>query len=373
MNQAPSDVLMVPSRPLGSKLKVWLKTGMCWFYQHGPRFKEKRFWAVQGLVIAIAVIHDFIEIGGYLPRLGTLYFLPISLFFIPVIYAAVNFGSIGSVFTALWVTLITVPNLVLWHHGLGRWGVAFQLFILVAVAILVGYRVDREREARRRAQAYASNIIRAQEEERRRIAQDLHDDTIQSLILVCRQLDSVRDTGLASTSHANNGLRAAKSTIEQIVTSLRNMARALRPAILDDLGILASVRRMLIEFAERTKIDGQMKVIGENQQLPPDVEVGVFRVAQEALRNVERHAKATKVTVTMVFSDKQVSLDVLDNGVGFEIPTTLDNFAANGKLGIIGMRERVDLLRGKLAIRSSPGKGTCISAFIRLGVVSPQP
>lgn len=369
MNQKRTAAITVSKSLFGLKLKSWVKTVIRLLYPYRPRFGTMPFWIVQVMVIGIAAIHDIIEIGGYLPRLGMLYFVPASLFFVPVVYAALNFGSHGSISTAFWVVIITIPNWVFWHHGLERWGVIFQMFVLVSVALFVGHRVDREREARKRAQAYAAHIVRGQEEERQRIARDLHDDTIQSLILVCRQLDSVKDISTDLSSQASNSLQTARSNVEQIVTGLRNFARALRPPILDDLGIVASIRRMLMEFKERTKIDGQFKVVGGKCRLSPDIEVGMFRIAQEALWNVERHSKANRVIVTVELTDNQAVLDVMDNGIGFIVPTNMDQFAANGKLGFIGMRERVELLGGKLEVYSIPGKGTRITASIPLGAV----
>lgn len=362
----------VAPRLLGLKLRGGLGTGMHRLYPYRPRFRDKRFWYVQIAVLGIAAIHAFFEISGYFAGLGRLYFVPISLLVVPVAYAALHFGFIGSVATALWVVIISIPNVVLWHSGLERGGEMFQMAVLITIAIFMGHRVDREREARRRAQAYASHIVRGQEQERQRIARDLHDETIQSLILVCRQLDSVKESSSSLPPQVSDGLHVARSTVEQIVIGLRDFAKALRPPTLDDLGIVASIRRMLIDFTERTKVDGELKVAGKNQRLPPDVEVGMFRIAQEALWNVERHARATRVTVTVAFSDRQASLTVLDNGVGFTIPTTLDDFAASGKLGYIGMRERAELLGGRLEIQSSLGTGTRVSAIIPLGVASPS-
>ncbi len=137
------------------KLEGWFVKAKERFHPYRPRFRDWHFWAVQGLVIGIAAIHDIIEIGGYLPHLGMLYFLPISLFFVPVVYAALKFGFVGSIATAIWVLIITIPNWVFWHQGLERLGVILQMAVLTAVAVFVGQRVDRERAAQQRAKAYA--------------------------------------------------------------------------------------------------------------------------------------------------------------------------------------------------------------------------
>ena len=467
------------------KLKRWLRA----YY---PRFRDWHFWAVQALVIAIAGIHDLIEAGGFLPYLGMLYFVPISLFFVPVVYAALNFGFAGSIATALWTVIITIPNWVLWHDGLERWGVMFQMAIVVAVALFVGQRVDRETGARQRAEAaaialtasemkyrglfesspiailvldangtildanpaagvlfgkaeetlksmavaelvgrgseqklltssqkdkwqqtsltlslrdgsevylepthtqvsdsqgnitiqvllrdvteerhrqaglkaYAAFVLRGQEEERQRMARELHDETIQSLALLCRRLDSVESTSGSLPQSAIEELREARKTAEEIVKDLRDFARALRPPILDDLGMVASIRRLVLDFTERSGIKGQLKAVGEERRLPRDTEIGLFRIAQEALWNVERHSRATEVVVTITFAGHEVRLDVKDNGVGFNVPPAPEGFSASGQLGLLGMQERAELVGGELEVQSSPEKGTTVIASI---------
>ena len=141
-----------------SKLKRWLERGRQRLYTYRPRFRDWHFWAVQGLVIGIAALHDIIEFGGYAPQLGMLYFVPISLFFVPVVYAALNFGFFGAITTALLSVIISIPNWIFWHEGLERLGVIFQMLIVIALAFFVGQRVDRERRAWQRAEATATEL-----------------------------------------------------------------------------------------------------------------------------------------------------------------------------------------------------------------------
>ncbi len=206
--------------------------------------------------------------------------------------------------------------------------------------------------------AYAAYVIHAQEEERQRIARELHDGTIQSLILLCRQLDSPQGISESKSSSLNNVLREARVTAEEIVNELRDVTKALRPPILDDLGMVTSIRRLLVDFAERTKIKGQLKVSGEERRLPSDAELGMFRIAQEALRNVERHAEATRVTLTITFAKDEARLRIIDNGVGFSTASVSADVTASGQMGLLSMQERAESLGGKLEIQSNPGNGT---------------
>ena len=442
--------------------------------------------------MGIAAIHDILERGGYLSHFETLYFLPISLFFVPVVYAALNFGFVGSIATAVWATIITIPNWVFWHHGLERWGVIFQMSILFAVAVFVGQRVDRETSARRQAEAtgaalkssemryrrlfesspiailllassgaildanpaagvlfdkspetlksmavaeligtaneqkllasphrdkgeeaylvlgrrdgsriylepeysqvndiqgnivmqvllkditeerqrqaglraYTAHVLRAQEEERQRISRELHDETIQTLALLVRRLDSLKNTTGPLPPSAIEELHEARGMAEEVVRGLRDFARRLRPPILDDLGLVASIRRLLLDFTERTGVEGQLKLVGEGRRLPQDAEASMYRIAQEALWNVERHSRATEVVVTMTFKEYEAILDIRDNGIGFNVLPLRAGFPATDQLGLLGMQERAELLGGKLEIQSSLGKGTTVTASI---------
>ena len=210
-------------------------------------------------------------------------------------------------------------------------------------------------------------MLRAQEEERKRIAQELHDETVQSLVLLCRQLDTVDDTAGALPSTVTDTLQQSRAIAEEAVERLRDFARTLRPPTLDDLGLVTSIRRLLDDLTERTKANGKLTVQGKERRLPPDTELGLFRIAQEAIRNVERHALATEVTMTLDFAVGEVRLEVHDNGVGFTPPAATANFATSGQLGLLGMQERAQLLGGRLKINSSPGKGTRISVSIAAG------
>ncbi len=475
-----------------SKLNSRLERGRYHLYAYRPRFQNWHFWMVQGLVIFIAVAHSIAEVGGLLHVSGVPYFIPISLFLVPVVYGALVFGFAGAVATALWATVITLPNFIFLHQGLERFGVMFQMLVVIAVAFFVGQQVDRERSARQQTEAaaaklkasrmkyrglfesspiavlvlnptglileanpaasilfgrakatlegmrmadllgikdaqkllgsslkgskqadslaiklkdglelylepmltevsdgqgnlvtqvlfrdvteeygrqaglraYTAYVIRAQEEERQRIARELHDETIQSLVLLYRRLDSLQSDSEPLPSPLSDRLNEAKRTAEEVVKELRDFTKALRPPILDDLGMVTSVRRLLADFVERTKIKGQLKVAGEERRIPSDRELGMFRIAQEALRNIERHAEATRIAVTVTFAKHEVRLEVVDNGVGFSMVSGSGDFTASGQMGFLSMQERAELLGGKLEIQTSPGKGTRVTVSV---------
>jgi two-component system sensor histidine kinase DegS len=352
---------------------------------YAPRWQSRQFWAVQVLVVVIAIVHMLFEAANFSPDASSkpleLWFVPAAFFFIPAIYAALNFGTVGAIATAAWCVVISLPNMILFRSDLDWSADLVQLVAVSATTFFVGQRTDREVAARHRAElavealrseerlraaglrAYAANILRAQEEERQRIARDLHDQTIQELVLLCRQIDLVESAGDASPVIVQ-GMSAARQAAEKVAADLRYFARTLRPPSLDDLGLVTAVRGSVADLIERAKIDGDLTVVGDERRLPGDVELTVFRITQEALRNVERHATASHVAVTFLFTERALRVDIIDDGNGFAMSPSAD-FAAMGHLGLLGMRERANTIGGELAIQSRRGEGTRVRVVVR--------
>ena len=449
-----------------------------------PPVRNPRFWATQVLVLVIAVIHTAIEWFGILSWLGHVYFLPISLFLIPVVYAALYFGLAGAVATAVWCTLLSVPNWVFLHHGSEAYGAMLQMTIIGGMAVFVGNRADhqmraradaeeawlagRESEARYRGlfetsgegvvvtdaadrviesnpaaarlfqqpvealvgrslaellapdrgggarlplaagtlpivgpdggeiwiepvetsltepggvrqvvlrnitgqkrrqlglETYAASVVKAQEEERQRIAQELHDDTVQSLVLLWRTLNEIAPTVPRDPEAAGPALREARDFAASIAESVRGYARGLRPPVLDDLGLAPAIRRLATEFTTRTGTPAALVIRGTDRRLSPDAELALFRIAQESLHNAEKHAAATTVRLTLGYRQGCTVLSVKDDGRGF-VDTAQDRPDGPNRLGLVGMQERARMAGGALRIRSRAGGGTTITARI---------
>lgn len=457
-----------------------------------PQFRNWHFWMIQGLVILIASVHGIVETGDLFQEWKVPFIMPTGLLLVPVVYAALTFGLPGALITALWAGIITIPNIVLWHQGIERFGEMFQVVIVLVVAFFVGREVDRAKSARQQSEstagelkasrmryrglfesspiailvldpkgiileanpaaailfekdkttlegqpvtyllgtdeahkilgtpssrgwqreplmmkladgaelylepmtnelsdgqgnlvtevifkdvtqehgrqtgmrAYTAYVTRAQEEERQRIARELHDQVIQSLVLLYRRLDGMTDTSAVPPSSVGDNIQEARTLAKEIIEELRGFTQALRPPVLDDLGLVTSARRLLSDFAERNGITGKFKVTGEERRLPSDAELSMFRIAQQALWNVEHHARATRVALTITFTSHETRLEVLDDGVGFNMKPASADLTATGHLGLISMQERAKLLGGMLTIRSSPGKGSLVIASI---------
>ncbi|MFL5958830.1 MAG: GAF domain-containing protein [Gaiellaceae bacterium] len=219
-----------------------------------------------------------------------------------------------------------------------------------AVAVELRQRVAREALER---------VLSAQEDERRRLARELHDETGQaltSILLGLRGLEEAKDPEV---------LRAAVAEVRDLVRStlrdVRRLAVELRPAALDDFGLVAAVERLTESFGEQTGIGVEfVPNVGEGR-LPPEVETALYRIVQESLTNVVKHARAGHVSIVLTQKESSVSVVVEDDGIGFEPARVRD-----GGLGLVGMRERIGLLGGRVTIESRPGAGTTFVAEVPL-------
>jgi two-component system sensor histidine kinase DegS len=218
--------------------------------------------------------------------------------------------------------------------------------------------VTNEKRMEENLRYYLQQITRAQEEERKRIARELHDDTAQLLLSLSRQLDNFIRNEDNYSQEQISFLKDIQEQVNRGVQSVHRYAQDLRPSLIDDLGLMAALRSLVKSAQEYNEIVINMEVAGEERRLPSEVELLMYRVIQEALNNVWKHSRATESFINIRFSEKQVDVSISDNGIGFEFSETIDDLAQTGKLGLIGMQERARLLGATLSFNSVPGKGT---------------
>ncbi len=467
---------------------------------------DSRFWLLQLTVLAISLVRLAVVVGSHVAVTNPAVELTtVVIFLVPVIYASLNYGFSGGIFTGLWVAVLEIPRFVGYldaHSPTGTSVELLQVMALLCTALLIGHRVSADRLSRKvaeeadlaqrsaealyrdlfdsntspilivdsggivveanasarqafpaadhgtadgtadrarlvdvigpvaagqvlpdlvaspavefaddpgvrsepiafqidgslvlfrptvtalhgtsgqrglqivfqdvtaetqrhdRMEAYAGQVLLGQEEERRHIAQDLHDGPVQVLIHLCRQIDALpSDLGLDATRSA--ALSDLRDIAEGAVTELRTIAKGLRPPILDDLGLVASIGQLLNDAGHRIGIETSIGVAGQARRLPTHIELAVFRISQEALSNIERHAQATRIAVGLDFEGGGVRLLIRDDGVGFD-PSGGDHLR-RGSLGLPGMTERAHLAGGKLRIHSGETTGTTVDLSI---------
>ena len=213
---------------------------------------------------------------------------------------------------------------------------------------------------------YLQEITRAQEEERKRIARELHDDTAQALYALNRQVDNFVRSGVNKPEDNAAFFRDLNSQVLGILDGVRRFGQDLRPPMLDDLGLLATLRWLVSELKEQYGIETDLRIVGVERRFAPEIELLLFRVVQEAMNNIGRHSQARKAEVSIEFGDDRTSVSITDNGVGFQPPESLGDLSRVGKLGFIGMQERVRLLGGSLTVQSDMGKGTTVIVDVPL-------
>ncbi|MFC1992178.1 PAS domain S-box protein, partial [Chloroflexota bacterium] len=214
-------------------------------------------------------------------------------------------------------------------------------------------------------QFYISQTTRAREEERKRIARDLHDETLQSLASLCLEIEAII-SGKELSQIDIQKLIELQDRVRSIMQGVRHFCHELRPDILDRLGLVSAIELLTNELNNKMKINVDIEVSGEEQRLSGEEELVLFRIAQEALNNVWRHSQATEVLIRLKFSSSEVELIITDNGSGFKLPKVVSYLANEGKLGLIDMQERARLIRARFSVTSKIGTGTKVAIKIKL-------
>ncbi len=215
----------------------------------------------------------------------------------------------------------------------------------------------------RKLRVLTRQIISAQEEERKEISRELHDEVVQTLVGINVELSALSRGSAVSLEMLQDRIARTQRLVENSVNEVHRFARELRPAVLDDLGLIPALHAYSANLAARKKLKIHLTAFGGVEALGNTKRTVLFRVAQEALTNVVRHAQATQVGLTIRKVGGAIRMEVSDNGKAFQVEKVLlaKNFQ---RLGLVGMRERVEMVGGTLAVESTPGKGTTVRAEI---------
>jgi len=220
-------------------------------------------------------------------------------------------------------------------------------------------------EQREELRALGARLSEVEEDERRRLSGELHDRVGQNLTALGINLNILRNQLPAETAgRAGKALEDSLRLVVKTVEDIRNVMAELRPPLLDEYGLLAALRWYGKQFSERTGLNTVVEGGETMSRLPPEVEIALFRITQEALTNVAKHGRASRVTVTLEEVDKRTTLTIADNGAGFD-PQASRTTAAATKWGLILIRERAEVVGGQVRIDSGPGKGTRIVVEVK--------
>jgi signal transduction histidine kinase len=219
-------------------------------------------------------------------------------------------------------------------------------------------RIQSTQQSLRR---YIGRVTSAQEEERRRLARDLHDETIQDLIALDQKVQLLAGAVRTGRGLKAPGLEAIHREAREAIRKVRRLSRALRPAYLEDLGLLPALEALAEDVGSSLGIPIVVRASGTRLALSQDADLAVYRIVQEALANIARHAAAHRAWVTLQYRRDELRLIVKDDGAGFTPPKETGDLSRNGHFGLIGMEERAQFIGARLEVHSSPGRGTRVT------------
>lgn len=239
-----------------------------------------------------------------------------------------------------------------------------DVHLLTSIGGQVGVAIENAR-LYQTMRHYARQITHAQEEERKRIARDLHDETMQNLIAASRRLEGLAALPDPLPSTAVERIAKLQQLLGNTLQGLRRFVQDLRPSAIDHLGLVPALVG-LTHHLENAGMEVCVHLEGDARRLPPEQELGLFRILQEGMSNARRHSGAARVVIDIAFNPGEIRASVTDDGHGFDVPDRMDDLVLTGKLGLIGMAERARLLGGDLAIESDPRTGTSITVTLPL-------
>jgi len=299
------------------------------------------------------------------------------LFLVPVMSATFVFGGRAGLLTLVVSFALMFPRAV-WDsahtdHALPEVGGIMVVGALLVLAITQQRReVQAQTRMREDLHYFVRQVLTAQEDERKRIARELHDETAQALLLTCQRLDGLTSQGRPSLPwrRLQGELHDLRADTVRTLADLRRLTQNLRPRILDDHGLVPALDWLADVLQEQYGIEAQVRVVQPLPEQAPETQLLLFRIAQEALHNVGRHSGATEACLSLRGDGDRVRMVVQDNGGGFRLTGALSELANRGKLGLLGMHERARLLGGTLEVQTAPGKGTTIRVELPQGAIS---
>lgn len=358
-------------------------------------FRRPGFWFIL-VILALITLPHYEEALAYPAFLSQLtanlgldrHALERILYLAPIVWAGFLFGWRGAFITSLAALAGMLPRAIFISlhpaDALFETGAVFVIGNVLAISFA---SLRKEREYRKQLEVaqqeqqqvaeelrvmqqnlrfYLQQATRAQEEERKRISHELHDDTVQALIVLSRQLDALASSKKGLSEENRLLIEELWQQTDSILSGVRRLSQDLRPAALDRLGLLPALDWLASNVTEHSGIATKVNVVGKEHRLPEEAVVALFRIVQEALRNVWRHSGAKNAEINIEFDENKVRITVSDNGKGFKLPENMSELTKIGKLGLTGMQERARLVGGDLTVQSKPERGTSVTVELQV-------
>ncbi len=294
-----------------------------------------------------------------------------GLFIIPLLYAFIFVYWRGLLIVGLnvLIVIIALPLTIgahVWPY-LSKMSVSLTIFIVIIIigSIIIFQHTYMELEAEREVerQSYLARLSRAQEDERKRIAQELHDGIIQVLTVMTKRVQYLIEAD--TTPMIKKDMEWMRDRNLELINDIRRLSYNLRPSVLDNLGLVPAIRWLIKDIAKHSNIEFRLEQEAEIPKYPIDLEINLFRIVQEALNNVIHHSKARSCVIKIGFMNEYLAIEIQDDGNGFRVDDIYSELPTSGKLGLLGMQQRAKFIGGELTINSEPNKGTTILMQMR--------
>jgi len=230
---------------------------------------------------------------------------------------------------------------------------------------------QKVRLAQSSLRGYLGAMTAGQEEERRRLARELHDDTVQALIALDQRAQLALHAAREATPAARERLTEVRGMTSDLIDHVRRVIRAMRPIYLEDLGLLPALEMLARDVETDTNLKVSFNVTGAPRRLGTAEEIGLYRIAQESLNNARRHAAAQRITVEVIFEPERLLMRIVDDGRGFDVAVRIRERASEGHYGLMGLQERAELIGAQLDLVAAPGKGTAVVVRLALPARTP--
>lgn len=298
------------------------------------------------------------------------------LMLVPILYAAFMLGWKRSSLVVVALLVAVAPYISGFSYSALTSFESFSLLIippaLVIAAEMLLVSNARERRAKAEKTRERAEVMRQmfaiQEDERRRISQDLHDSVAQTLLVNASTAHNLLEGKKRDAASTRAALEAIKQNSLDMVAEIRNICQDLRPSVLDNLGLVSAIKWLVDNLSEETGAGVDLTLAGEPHELTQDENAAVFRMVQEVLTNIKKHSGATQVMVNMAFDQAGLSLLIKDNGNGFELADNVERYGLDGKLGILGIHERAQSIGADLQMESARGRGTKVTIRVKGGL-----
>jgi signal transduction histidine kinase len=328
-------------------------------YEHWSARLQRNwlFWPIVFALISLVITTLNVFLGPHI-QLS-------FLFVIPVMLTAWYAGSLTATLMTILLVLIRLGVALFWESDVTpAWAAWCNAGIRLAILLLVTRLVVFARAKRDAVVGLSRRLIEVRDGEQLRLSRELHDDVGQLLTLAELNLNSA----LESTSGKESELLTHCQTALHLATDrVKNLSRGLRPASLAGLGLAASLRQLVISLQEQSGVEIHFHDELGDRRFSEELETHCYRIAQEALTNCLKHSGATNVWVSLGLSARELSLEIQDDGEGFEVDSALNAARRNGSLGMLGMKERAEMLGGELRAISTLGEGAVIECRIPVG------